>query len=81
MIRAGKEVDAVNNGAYLLDFAAPEERHNFDVKFCVALDALLKDKDVLDLGAGIGQYGRCLLRIRRPLYTDKYKNAEEFFQR
>ena len=49
------------------------------MKFCMGLDVLFKDKDVLDLGAGIGQYGRCFLRKREPMYPGHRSQTDAFF--
>jgi hypothetical protein len=54
--------------------------HVFDAKLCRGLDVLFKGKDVLDLGAGIGYYGRCFLRKTEPLYPDMPYVDEHFFK-
>jgi hypothetical protein len=64
----GKEVDSVRRGAYPLDPRKPHEGHYFDVNLCLAFENLFKGKEVLDLGAGIGQYGRCFLRMKEPMF-------------
>jgi hypothetical protein len=48
-----------------------------DVKFCKAVERLiLNKKDVLDLGAGFGFYGRYFLRHGLP-YLPYHPEAEE----
>lgn len=72
------DLDAVEHGAYLLDPFKPHKNHHFDVFFCRTLELLLAGKSVLDLGAAIGQYGRCLMRIDKPMFPDT-PEVDEFF--
>lgn len=64
----------------MLDPSAPHVGHHFDVRFCRALEVLVTGKRVLDLGAGIGQYGRCFMRMKHPMFPDM-PEADEFFFR
>ena len=66
------------NGAGWLDTDSPVLNHAFDIRLCIALEELFKGKDVVDLGAGLGYYGRCLLHLKEPLFMHS-PDAEELF--
>jgi hypothetical protein len=68
------------NGAWILDPEEPEEGHLFDPKLCHALETIFEGQTVLDLGAGLGWYGRCFLRIKEPMFPDAPAADEKFFK-
>jgi hypothetical protein len=75
---AESELKAVEHGAYLLRPLEPHKRHHFDGQLCRTLELLLAGKRVVDLGAGIGQYGRCLIRMKEPMFPES-PEADTFF--
>ena len=68
------------NGAFRLNPKEPHKGHFVDVHLCEALEELFKGKDVLDLGAGIGLYGRCLLHIMAPMLKESPAADQMFFE-
>jgi hypothetical protein len=51
-----------------------------DGNLCIALEELFKDKDVLDLGSGLGHYGRCLLHMKEPMFPESPGADKMFFE-
>ncbi len=68
------------NGAWNLDPKAPQMGHAMDGGLCRSLEQLFKDKDVLDLGSGLGNYGRCLLHLKYPLFPESPQADKLFFK-
>jgi hypothetical protein len=46
----------------------------------MGLEKLFSGKDVIDLGAGIGYYGRCLLHNKEPMFPHA-PEADHFFDK
>lgn len=65
-----EEYGPQSRGAWLLNPRAPHAGHIIDISLCRGLEEIFKGKDVLDLGAGIGHYGRCLLHIKGPMFPE-----------
>jgi hypothetical protein len=74
------QLDALSRGAYFLDPLQPQTGHYFDVGFCKGLEKIFEGKDVLDLGAGLGYYGRCLLHDKQNMFPETPKADEFFFE-
>jgi 16S rRNA G1207 methylase RsmC len=58
----------------------PHERQLLDIGLCLALEDLLVGQDVLDLGAGIGHYGLCLLHKKEKMFPDVPEADEQFLE-
>lgn len=55
--------------------------HVWDVKLCRDLETLFGNSSVVDLGAGLGHYGKCFLRIKEPIFTSKLNQKTEKLHR
>jgi hypothetical protein len=74
------QLEAVERGAYYLDPLQPHTNHHFDVGFCKGLEKIFEGKEVVDLGAGLGYYGRCLLHNHDPMFPDSPAADKLFFE-
>ncbi|CAL4093787.1 unnamed protein product, partial [Meganyctiphanes norvegica] len=45
--------------------------HAWDVEVCRDLENLFGNSSVVDMGAGLGHYGKCFLRMKDPIFTVK----------
>ena len=53
---------------------------NIDMNLCRAMESLFEGSDVLDLGASVGFYGKCLMHIREPIYNNSRGADDRFNQ-
>ena len=79
-----KDKGVHNNGEFCLDSENALDGYNFiwSLKFAQGLENILKNSSILDLGAGLGNYGRYFLRKKEAIFPSKFREKEEevFFQ-
>jgi protein-L-isoaspartate O-methyltransferase len=66
-------------GSYIVDPLEHAIKRPFDVELCIGLDEMFKGKHVLEIGAGVGHYARCLLHLKKPLFPSNPELDEAFF--
>jgi hypothetical protein len=80
VLASDRSWQAIKHGAFFPRPAILHLYHFLDVGLCKSLEKIFEGKDVLDLGAGFGQYGRCWLRIKEPILKQR-PEADEIFNK
>ncbi|XP_065568711.1 uncharacterized protein LOC136032329 [Artemia franciscana] len=74
-----KDKGVHNIGEFCLDSENALDGYNFiwSLKFAQGLENIIKNGSILDLGAGLGNYGRYFLRKKEAIFPSKFREKEE----